>query len=279
MCYQQSYSDIVLSLSLVRVGEKKKHTNTTKFEPVHTPFSTKRPRLLKQVHSLCNRNVASYQQDVRDQCESSRSRCLSYRAERGVLIFSFNAANINTSSLGCSAHLGHGSRQGEKRLLLQEGFIHGGHVGLHMELIGFALCSLRLAQPEVVVRRPVVGDAEAHEKNEKHTTKRHIEGSSATSRGKTTESSPPTGRKQLSPTRRCRMQPLAGQRAIVVANKGGCIKVSIPAGQHAIATEKRPHTPNGTPLTVGTQPSAHSTLALLVYWWSQQESVYVSGGC
>lgn len=79
--------------------------------------------------------------------------------------FSFNAAN--TSSLGCSAHLGHGSRQGEKRLLLQEGLIHGGHVGLHMELIGFALCSLRLAQPEVVVRRPVVGDAEAHEKNEK----------------------------------------------------------------------------------------------------------------
>lgn len=56
-------------------------------------------------------------------------------------------------------HLGNRSGQREKRLLLQQFLIHGGDVGLDMELIGFSLSALRLAQAEVVVRRPIVGDA------------------------------------------------------------------------------------------------------------------------
>lgn len=97
---------------------------------------------------------------------------------------SFRLGNINTSSRRCSAHLGDGSRQGEKRLLLQQRLIHGGHVGFDMELIGLALGSLRLAQSEVVVRRPVVGDAEGrtHKKHPRGTRRPGInQGSSATS--------------------------------------------------------------------------------------------------
>lgn len=69
------------------------------------------------------------------------------------------SSNEVTSSRRCSAHLSDGSRQGEKSLLLQQRLIHGGYIGIHKELIGFALGSLRLAQSEVMVCRPVVGDA------------------------------------------------------------------------------------------------------------------------
>lgn len=56
-------------------------------------------------------------------------------------------------------HLGNGSGQREERLLFEKFFIDGGQVGLHMELVGLALCSLRLPQAEVMIRPPVVGDA------------------------------------------------------------------------------------------------------------------------
>jgi len=62
------------------------------------------------------------------------------------------------------SHLGDLSRNGKKRLLLQERLVHGGHVGFDMELIGFALGSLRLAQAEVVVGPSVMGDAEGQSK-------------------------------------------------------------------------------------------------------------------
>lgn len=54
------------------------------------------------------------------------------------------------------AHLGHGSGNREKGLLLQQPLIHRRHVGLDMELICLALGTLRLAQAEVMVGPPVV---------------------------------------------------------------------------------------------------------------------------
>lgn len=56
-------------------------------------------------------------------------------------------------------HLRDGSREGEEGLLFQQPLIHRGHVGLHMELVGLTLRALRLAQPEVVVRSPIMGNA------------------------------------------------------------------------------------------------------------------------
>lgn len=153
-----------------------------------------------------------------------------------------------------------------------------------MELVGFALGSLRLTQSEVVVCCPVVGDAE-HEAHTKNIREREREDPSKVQVQRHAESRipcPPGPETNQCHTTGWCMGTVAGQRAIAVANKGVYTKVSIQGEEGMQATEKKllvnTHT-NGTPLTLGTQPSAHSTLALLMYWWSQQETVYVSGGC
>lgn len=65
-------------------------------------------------------------------------------------------------------HLGHGSGNGEKSLLLQQTLVHRGHIGFDMELICLPLGTLRFSQAEVMVGPPVMRYASIASKSAKN---------------------------------------------------------------------------------------------------------------